>query len=654
MFTPRSFRPTLILCALVLFALLGACAFETDAPKDDGAPAAFEFENVPQSDPPLVRDAKRALARAIDYFRATQAPEGYWEGDFPSDTSYNADYIMLGRYLERVDEEREAKAANHIVAEQNADGGWSAYPGGPSVLDITVLDYTALKLAGFPQNGTTMKRAREFILANGGADAANLLVRIRLANFGFVPWKPNTMRVHTWLMNFEELMYHYGFFQSALIPMLLSNDMHHIAPVPAGRGIGEIFISDPWEGVDPATDFWGPGCCADQATQWILERQEADGNWAGVLIQTYYSLIALHATGDPAHDDAIERGLEGVRSFQREGENTIIQQFSEPPVMDTAYVLHALLSAGMPPDDPMVADAVSWLLEKQATIPGDWSHVVPNVEPGGWGFEHENQRYPDVDVTVMVLDALALLPEPVLARMEGQLARGIDWMRAMQNDDGGFAAWGKNSLDPVTFAPYLEGETWVPVDDSNEDITARAIVTMTNLGAIDRFDDARAMRRAIDFVKARQKPWGAWFGRWGTNYTYGTGQVLQALAAAGESPRDPDVARAIEWLLSVQNDDGGWGETPQSYLDEALAGAGESTVFQTAYSLIGLQAIGADQNAIDAGIAFLLDEQLDDGSWFDHEFLGTNLPGYWYSRYTLLASYKAMYALVLYLEAHRD
>ncbi len=650
---PQQRRRCVVMVLLALVFAVPACGGDEASPDtgpDDDATGDDDADDDDSDDDAgnLTADARAALERAVQFLLDAQADDGYWEGSFETDTSFTADYILLTHYVGRVNEARQEKAVRYILDHQNADGGWSAYPGGPSVDYVSVLDYLALKLAGLDADDPAMSAARAFILAGGGAETANRLVQTRLALFGQVPWN-RMIPFNTNFMLVEEWLYRVGYYHSVLIPFLVIYESGHAVIPPPGRDIAEIFLSDPFDG-EP-NDPPPVGCCREQAIDWILERQEEDGNWAGVFINTMYSMIALSSTGDTAYDDAIDRGMEGVESFQTEDQDTINQQFSQPPVMDTAYVLHVLLASDVPSDDPAIARAVDWLVSKQTTVVGDWVHNNPEGEPGGWSFEHFNQYYPDVDCTVMVLDAFALLDADARALVSESMSKGLAWALSMQNDDGGWAAWDKNAIDPAAIFAFLADEVWVPEDLSWADLTARTVLALASLDAIGFADRGEALTRGIEFLRAKQEPSGAWWGRWGTNYTYATGQVLQALVAAGISPDDEAVVRGAHWLRMKQNGDGGFGETPESYIDPTLAGEGPSTIFQTAYAVIGLMAATPyDDPDIDRAIAYLIDEQRDDGSWYDEEFLGTNLPAYWYARYDMLSTYKAAYALATYLK----
>ena len=406
----------------------------------------------------------------------------------------------------------------------------------------------------------------------------------------------------------------------------------------------EIFRRDPWLDIDENPPRKSD--CQAKALAWILERQEQDGSWGGVFTQSLFCLLALASTGNPAYAEIIEKGLDNVLALQDENALDLNQKISRSPVMDTAYVLDVLLSAGVAADQPAIRLAVSWLLGKAITWPGDWHHLNPKARPGGWSFQHCNRWYPDLDSTAIVLRGLSRLDRQYLENLQETVRRGVDWAINMQNRDGGWGVWDKDPWDlrrlPAYYLPH-----WDVSDTSAVDVSSRMVFALASLGCQG---SGKAIRRAVEFIRRQQKEPGYWWGRWYVNYTYATSEALSGLAMAGEDLSQSHVRAAVEWLLSVQNPDGGWGESPLSYQDERYAGIGPSTASQTAYVLIGL--IGmmkTGSQAIDRGIRFLLDTQQPDGSWIEHTFLGTIMPAAWYARYDLLCVYKPAYALFSHL-----
>jgi squalene-hopene/tetraprenyl-beta-curcumene cyclase len=319
--------------------------------------------------------------------------------------------------------------------------------------------------------------------------------------------------------------------------------------------------------------------------------------------------------------------------------------------MDSAYVLHALLASGVNSGHPAIKKGIEYLVSRQSLIEGDWHYNSPHLEPGGWGFEHHNLWFPDIDCTAMVLDAFAQLDKPALQSIDKTVQSGINWIAGMQNRDGGFSAWDRNTLKPPQLMNYFFDMDWIYFDQSNEDITARAILSLSAFNYSKRKGNNGVIQRAIKLLKTKQDGEGMWYGRWLINYTYCTGQVLQGLIASGEDPSQTYIQNAVKWLKKVQNSDGGWGETPESYADPKYIGVGKSTALQTAYALIGLISAGETSSPqVLKGIEYLVKIQGTDGSWLDDEYLGTGVPIFFYCRYDLLPTPKALYALTLFLK----
>jgi squalene-hopene/tetraprenyl-beta-curcumene cyclase len=162
------------------------------------------------------------------------------------------------------------------------------------------------------------------------------------------------------------------------------------------------------------------------------------------------------------------------------------------------------------------------------------------------------------------------------------------------------------------------------LDPSCPDITARVLEA---LGQFDIRVGNPQVDRGIAFIAQTQDKRGCWIGRWGVNYIYGTGSVLPALTAAGMPAAHPAIRRAVDWLESVQNEDGGWGEDLRSYRYEDWKGHGVSTASQTAWALMALlSADERDSKAVERGIAFLAETQTEDGTWDEPYFTGTGFP----------------------------
>jgi squalene-hopene/tetraprenyl-beta-curcumene cyclase len=356
-----------------------------------------------------------------------------------------------------------------------------------------------------------------------------------------------------------------------------------------------------------------------------VERQEADGGWGGIQPPWVYSMIALDLRGYGLDHPVMRAALAGLDAFTIwDGEGRRLEA-CQSPVWDTALAVTALLDAGVPPDAPELVMAGEWLVAEEIGVHGDWSVRRPGLAPAGWAFEFANDHYPDVDDTAEVLLAL----DRVSIDDRGAVARGARWMAGMQSRGGGWGAFDANNTRTLCrrlpFADF--GEL---IDPPSADVTAHVVEALAALRA-----EPDRVRQGVAWLRREQEADGAWFGRWGANYVYGTGAVVPALIAAGVPSTDPAIRRALGWLARHQNPDGGWGEDMRSYDDPAWRGRGHSTASQTAWALLAFLAAGARGGAVERGVAWLVATQRDDGTWDEPQFTGTGFPGDFFINYHL-------------------
>jgi squalene-hopene/tetraprenyl-beta-curcumene cyclase len=390
-----------------------------------------------------------------------------------------------------------------------------------------------------------------------------------------------------------------------------------------------------------------------RAAEWILARQEADGCWGGIQPPWVYSLLALHLLGYSLDHPSLRAGLAGLEGFvlrEKTADGWVRRlEACQSPVWDTVLAVTALLDAGVPADDPAVAQASDWLLGEEVRVPGDWAVRRPGLAPGGWAFEFHNDTYPDTDDTAEAVLAL----RRVGLTDRSALDRGVAWLIGMQCKDGGWGAFdADNTRTLCTKLPFCDfGEV---IDPPSADVTAHVVEAL----AAEGLADGVACRRGVQWLLAAQEPDGSWFGRWGANYVYGIGGVVPALIAAGIAADSLCIRRAIRWLEQHQNDDGGWGEDLRSYDNRAWAGRGESTASQTAWALLALLAAGEGSDArergeqldvVRRGVRWLCDTQRSDGSWDEPQFTGTGFPGDFYINYHLYRMVFPITALGRYL-----
>ncbi|MFQ5880664.1 MAG: squalene--hopene cyclase, partial [Dehalococcoidia bacterium] len=561
--------------------------------------------------------------------------------------------------------------------QQRPDGTWAIYYDGPGDLHATVEAYFALKLAGVSLDEPFMAAARRFILAKGGVPRVRIFTKIWLALCGQYPWgglpamPPELILLPS---SFPFNVYEFACWaRGSIVPMFILLTRKPVRPVPSWAAIDELFpggrqnagLSLPrprnplgWKGffylMDKALHLYerlpakpGRAVAERLAAEWIVSRQEADGSWGGIQPPWVYSLMALKTLGYAASHPVIARGLAEMEqgAFALEGEETFTPQACLSPVWDTALAIIGLLDAGLPPDHPALVRAGRWLLKEQILAGGDWQVKNRRGRPGGWAFEFHNDIYPDTDDASEVMMALHRTRLPEAEAKERALRRGLQWLLSMQSRNGG---WGSFDVDNTRgyMAQIPFADFGAALDPPTEDVTAHIVEMLGILGFDASFPP---LARALAYLRRTQEADGAWWGRWGVNYIYGTGAVLPALRAVGEGMSQEHVRRAVRWLEAHQNADGGWGESCASYADPTLRGQGASTASQTAWALLALLAAGdVDSEATRRGIAYLVQTQRDDGTWDEPYYTATGFPRDFYINYHLYRHYWPLMALGRY------
>lgn len=635
-----------------------------------------------------------AVRRSQAWLMARQHPrDGYWVAELEADTTLTSEYLMLRRFLDLVDQERERKAVRYLKSMQLPDGGWPIYYGGPTEISASVKAYFALKLSGVSADEPGMVRAKEAILAKGGVVAANVFTKITLALFDQYDWRgipsmpPEIILLpKRFYFNVYSLSY---WSRAVLIPLLIVFTRRPVCHIPREQGIDELYAQprelvrfhrEPplkkdaawftWKNVfitlDRALKLYDRlpirvlrEAGVRKAAAWLLDHLKGTGGLGAIYPAMANSIVALRCLGYGVDHPFVVKALREIEELELyevvpDGQGLAETLHLQPcfsPVWDTALLINALIEAGMPQDHPALKKAAAWLLSRQATTVGDWKVSSPDAEPGGWYFQFENEFYPDVDDSAVVLMALAKLRLPDQEAQQAAIRRGTRWVLAMQGSDGGWGAYDKdNNRMVLNLIPFADHRALL--DPSTADLAGRCLEMLGVFGYDQRHPAAGP---ALDFLRREQEPDGSWFGRWGVNYIYGTWSVLAGLRSIGEDMSVPYVRRAVAWLESKQNPDGGWGESCLSYADPAMAGRGESTPSQTAWALLALLSAGvADSISVVRGVNYLLRHQRDNGSWEEVRHTGTGFPRVFYLRYHWYSQYFPLWALAMYrnMRAH--
>ncbi len=622
----------------------------------------------------LSDDLDAAVGHAAAALTALQQADGHFVFELEADATIPAEYILLRHYLGEPDDlDLEARVARYLRRIQGEHGGWGLFHGGGFDISATVKAYFALKMIGDDPDAPHMVRAREAVLAAGGAAAVNVFTRIQLALFGAGPWStiptmpPEIILLPRWFPVHLSKMAYWA--RTVIVPLLVLQTLQPVARNSRGVLVDELYLPGSrvrpksnvagakwqWKALFGALDvalkggngLWPKrlraralGACRS----FVVERLNGEDGLGAIYPAIANSAMMFDALGDREHF-AIARGAV-EKLIVRRPNGEIYCQPCLSPVWDTALAAHALLEARDPAAETSALAALDWLIPRQVLdVKGDWAENTPGLRPGGWAFQYANPHYPDLDDTAVVVLGLDRARGLAGERYDTAIARGTEWTVGLQSRDGGWGAFDADNsyhyLNNIPFADHC-----ALLDPPTADVSARCVSMLAQLGEAD----TPRMAAALVYLRKEQEADGSWFGRWGVNYIYGTWSALCALNAAGLGPDDPAVARAAAWLERIQNEDGGWGEDCDSYaLDYQGYTPAESRASQTGWALLGLMAAGAtDSDAVRRGIDWLRAHQQGDGLWPEEHHTGGGFPRVFYLRYHGYAKIFPLWALARY------
>lgn len=621
-----------------------------------------------------------SIASATQGVLGFQQSDGHWVFELEADCTIPAEYVLLRHYLaEPVDTVLEAKIGNYLRRIQGTHGGWPLVHDGEFDMSASVKAYFALKMIGDSVDAPHMVRAREAIHSRGGAINSNVFTRFLLATFGVVTWRAvPVLPIEIVLLPFwspfhlNKISY---WARTTMVPLMVIAALKPRAKNPKGVGIDELFLQDPrsigmtakaphqsmaWfllfrsldailRVVEPMFPKSLRKRAIDAALAFTEERLNGEDGMGAIYPPMANIVMMYDALGKDENFPPRAITRRGIDKLLVIGEEEAYCQPCVSPVWDTTLAAHALLEAGGDTAVPAAKQGLDWLIPKQElSVKGDWAVKRPDVRPGGWAFQYNNAHYPDLDDTAVVVMSMdRMRREHGVAGYDAAIDRGREWIEGMQSDDGGWAAFDVNNLEYyLNNIPFSDHGALL--DPPTEDVTARCISMLAQLGETEK--TSKHVAGGIAYLRKTQHPEGSWYGRWGMNFIYGTWSVLCALNMAGVDHEDPMIRKAADWLASIQNEDGGWGEDAVSYrLDYKGWEAAPSTASQTAWALLALMAAGeVDHPAVARGVEYLIATQNKKGLWDEQRYTATGFPRVFYLRYHGYPKFFPLWALARY------
>jgi squalene-hopene/tetraprenyl-beta-curcumene cyclase len=628
---------------------------------------------------PSLPAVEASVARAAAALAAQQRDDGHWVFELEADATIPAEYILLRHYLaEPVDAELEAKIGRYLRRIQSAaHDGWGLFHAGAFDVSASVKAYYALKMIGDDPAAPHMARARAAILAGGGAAASNVFTRIQLALFGAGPWStvptmpPELILTPRWFPIHLAKMSYWA--RTVVVPLLVLAALKPVARNPRNVLVDELYTGSKVRPGSKAADtkwLWTAGFhgldrllkagdrlwpkamrqrAIDACVAFVTERLNGADGLGAIYPAMANSVMMFDCLGYPADHPARAIARKSVDNLLIIRDDEAYCQPCVSPVWDTALAAHAMMEAGC---EAEAVRGLDWLTPRQVLdVKGDWAEWKPDVRPGGWAFQYNNDHYPDLDDTAVVVMAMDRARGQAGPGYDQAIERGVEWTVGLQSRGGGWGAFdADNDYEYLNNLPFSDHGALL--DPPTADVSARVVSMLAQLGELD----SPRMARALAYLGREQEADGSWFGRWGVNYVYGTWSVLCALNAAGLPPTHKMVAGGVGWLKRIQNADGGWGEDCDSYaLDYTGYTPAPSTASQTGWALLGLMAAGeVDSDAVERGIAWLAAHQDADGLWGQEHYTGGGFPRVFYLRYHGYPKYFPLWAMARYRNLKRS
>jgi squalene-hopene/tetraprenyl-beta-curcumene cyclase len=622
-------------------------------------------------------DIEPNMTRATRALLERQQGDGHWVFELEADATIPAEYVLLRHYRgEPRDRELEQKIAVYLRRVQGEHGGWALYYKGDFDMSASVKAYFALKMIGDGPDAPHMQRARQAILSRGGAVHCNVFTRVLLSLYAILDWRSvpempvEIMLLPRWFpFHLSKVSY---WARTVLVPLLVLQALRPRAKNPLGVTIDELFVQPPrsigpaakaphqrwtWFALfyvidlilRPAVKFFPKGVrrrAIDRAVAFVTERLNGDDGLGAIFPAMANATMMFDVLGDTNNAQVARHSVEKLLII---GNDEAYCQPCVSPVWDTGLACHALLETGEDNARASAVHGLDWLVPRQVLdIRGDWVNRRPHIRPGGWAFQYANPHYPDLDDTAVVVMAMDRARRIGAGpRYDQAIDRGVEWIKGMQSRNGGWAAFDVDNIyDYLNNIPFADHGALI--DPPTEDVTARCVSMLAQLGETP--DRNHSLAKGLEYLLRTQTSDGSWYGRWGLNYIYGTWSTLCALNAGGLDHSSSEIRKAVNWLVAIQNPDGGWGEGGSSYkLDYRGHEPSASTSSQTAWALLGLMAVGeVDNPAVLRGIEYLARTQAANGVWDEEWYTATGFPRVFYLRYHGYRKFFPLWALARY------
>lgn len=638
--------------------------------------------------------ARDTAIKGLSFYQMIQCDDGHWAGDYGGPMFLMPGlvctlYVTKAPFPQARKDAMIAYLKNH----QQADGGWGTHIECASTMFGSVLSYTTLRLLGVDPSEQYMLAGREFILKHGGALYAPSWAKFFLAMIGVYHWDginsvpPEMWFLPRWMPLHPGKMWCHA--RMVYLPMCYLYGARFTPDVAGDETLSALRRELYPEGFDYDTLNWDNyrQTCAEidaysplnpvmkiaqdvlsiyervlphvpflvklrgQALQYVAEYMHAED------IQTNFvdigpvnkSLNMLCTYVHEGHDitcENFQRHLLRIDDYLWVAEDGMkMQGYNGSQCWDTSFCIQAIVEGGFTDMFPQCSKKIySYLKRTQiADDEVDREKWFRQKSKGGWPFSTAAHGWPISDCTAEGLKGVLAIHNSTIGGLlteeeripRDRLFDAVNVILELHNADGGWATY-ENNRGYRWYEMLNPSEVFgdIMIDYSYVECTSACITALRSFHKNHPSHRAAEVMNAIQagrrFLKSIQRGDGSWYGSWGVCFTYGTWFGIEGLVSAGEPLDSPHIGRAIRFILSKQNPNGGWGESYVACVDKAYPydgtgtyGEDNSGVVQTAWALLALLAGECDNKAaIDRGINYLRAKQLPSGDWAQEGITG--------------------------------
>ncbi|WNB93800.1 prenyltransferase/squalene oxidase repeat-containing protein [Bacillus sp. NEB1478] len=572
------------------------------------------------------RALEKEIYRRCNELISLQNQDGTWSFCFENSVITDAFMLMMTQTLEMNNERLILQLTDRIFSQQSDDGLWRIYPDEKDGnLSSTIQAYVALLFSKkISVSDPRLISAKDFIIQKGGFKNCNLITRAFLAMNGLYDWPSLpinpavlfSLPITAPINMYDISSYARAHFAPVFLMAYEKKSLTSINTPDLSHLLGSLCEDSQWEEWHNLYNLFSITEKFTRANEqnvltYIHNHIESDGTLLSYGLTTILMIYGLIATGYDKSSSIIQNALNGLSKMFCNAEGTSHLQNSPSTVWDTSLILYTLQEAGVPINHKAITTGAYFLLTQQQYKLGDWSVHNPNAVPGGWGFSLGDTINPDIDDTQAALRSIKNFYN-THDSYQISYYKGVSWLLSMQNNDGGWAAFEKNTNRHLLGGLPIKNARDALIDPSTPDITGR---TLEYLGNFHGFTlQEPSIKRAIHWLWDNQEKDGSWYGRWGICYIYGTWAAVTGLIGCGVNPNDRRIQRSLQWLLEHQNTDGGWGESCRSDVERKFVKMPGSTLSQSAWALNTLTSICKQPSEqMKKAVNYLISEQINTG-----------------------------------------